>query len=108
MSEYTALIHGVVVEENVDLNLIELCRASHAPVEQIHVWVVEGVLEPEGQTPTEWRFRGPSLRRARLAVRLTRDLDVNAAGVALALDLMDEIAGLRAKLQHLAVHEIDA
>ena len=44
------------------------------------------------------RFRGASLPRARVAVRLTRDLEVNTAGVALALDLLDEIAELRSQL----------
>ncbi len=109
MSEYhTTLLHGVVVEEGIHLTLHELCRASHAPFEQVQVWVVEGVLEPEGQSPEEWRFTGAALRRARLAQRLTRDLEVNVAGVALALDLMDEIAALEAKLQQLGInhHEV--
>jgi chaperone modulatory protein CbpM len=66
-------------------------------------WVFEGVLEPIGETPKDWRFTGQSLRRARLALSLTRDLEVNAPGVALALDLLDEIAQLQARLQRLGV-----
>lgn len=92
------VLQGVVVEE-VSLTLHELCRASHAGVEQIQLWVVEGVLEPEGQTPEEWRFSGVALQRARRALRLTYDLDVNPAGVALALDLLDEIAVLESRLR---------
>lgn len=88
-----------VVEEDLQLTLAELCRACRAPEAQIHVWVVEGVLDPIGAAPHEWRFAGASLRRARLAWRLTQDLDINAPGVALALDLMDEIATLRAGLR---------
>jgi chaperone modulatory protein CbpM len=49
----------------------------------------------------QWRFSGSSLRRARLALRLSQDLEVNAPGVALALDLMDEIEELRARLHRL-------
>ena len=64
-------------------------------------WVSEGVLEPIGEAPTEWRFAGQSLRRARLALSLTRDLELNPPGVALALDLLDEIAALQARLQRL-------
>lgn len=86
----------VVVDEDVYLNLVELCRACDAPEEQVRVWVVEGVLEPIGESPQEWRFAGPSLRRARLALTLTRELEINAPGVALALDLLDQIAALRA------------
>ena len=85
-----------VVEEDLHLSLVELCRACRAPEEQVRVWVVEGVLEPVGASPQEWRFAGASLRRARLAMMLTQELDINAPGVALALDLLDEIAALRA------------
>lgn len=66
-------------------------------------WVFEGVLEPIGTAPQDWRFTGQSLRRARLAVWLTGDLEVNPPGVALALDLLDEITALRARLQRLGV-----
>ena len=88
-----------IVEEDVHLTLIELCRACHAHEEQVRVWVVEGVLTPLGEAPQEWRFAGASLRRARLALTLTRELEINAPGVALALDLMDEIAALKASLR---------
>lgn len=88
-----------VVEEEVHLTLVELCQACRAPEEQVTVWVLEGVLEPSGERPQDWRFTGQSLRRARLALRLTRDLEINPAGVALALDLLDEIAALKARLQ---------
>lgn len=88
-----------VVEEDLHLTLLELSRACRAPQAQIEVWVVEGVLVPSGAQPHEWRFAGASLRRARLAWRLTQDLELNAPGVALALDLLDEIAALRAGLR---------
>lgn len=85
-----------IVEEDVHMSLVELCRACRAPEAQVRVWVVEGVLEPVGASPQEWRFEGASLRRARLALTLTQELEINAPGVALALDLLDEIAVLRA------------
>jgi len=53
---------------------------------------------PEGTAPERWRFPGMQLRRARVAVRLQRDLGVNTAGAALALQLLDEIEALRARL----------
>ena len=88
-----------IVEEDVHLTLIELCRACRAEEEQVRVWVVEGVLTPIGESPPEWRFAGASLRRARLALTLTRELEINPPGVALALDLMDEIEALKASLR---------
>ena len=93
------LAPGLVVEEEIRLTLVELCQASRVPEHEIRAWVVEGVLEPQGATPEEWRFVGASLRRARTALRLSRDLEVNLAGIALALDLLDEITALRSRLE---------
>ncbi len=87
-----------VLDERVELTLVELCRASRAAEAQVRVWVVEGVLTPRGGSPEEWRFAASALRRARLARSLADDLEVNAAGVALALDLMDQIDALKARL----------
>jgi chaperone modulatory protein CbpM len=88
-----------IVEEEIPLTLTELCQACFASEEYVITWVFEGALEPSGETPQEWRFTGQSLRRARMALSLARDLEVNAPGVALALDLLDEIAELQARLQ---------
>lgn len=100
MSEIiTTYLNGQVVEEELRLTLTELCHACGITKEHLMIWVSEGVIEPTGQQPQDWQFAGPSLRRARLAVRLTQDLEINAAGVALALDLIDEINDLRARLR---------
>jgi chaperone modulatory protein CbpM len=56
------------------------------------------VLEPVGQEQAQWRFSGTSLLKARAAMRLQHDLEINLAGVALALDLIDEIEALRMRL----------
>lgn len=96
---HLTFIQAPVVEECVQFTLVELCRACDAEEAHILAWVVEGVLEPHGETPRNWRFSGDSLRRAKLATRLTRDLEINPPGVALALDLLDEIAELRARLR---------
>ena len=94
---------GPVVEEEIHLTLAELCQACRASEAHVTAWVFEGVLEPVGNAPQDWRFPGPSLRRARLALWLTRDLELNPPGVALALDLFDEIAALQARLQRIGV-----
>lgn len=94
----SSALRGSVVEEEVQLTTIELCRACAASEQQIEVWVLEGVLQPSGESPDEWRFAGNSLARMRLATRLMRDLDLNTPGVALALDLLDRIAELETRL----------
>ncbi|MBC7955379.1 MAG: MerR family transcriptional regulator [Cytophagales bacterium] len=89
---------GQVIEEESGFTLLELCQACGAAPDEVSIWVLEGVIEPVGLGPHDWCFAGSALRRARLAMRLARDLEVNATGVALALDLLDEIAALRARL----------
>ncbi len=90
---------GIILDEQAPLTLEEFCRACAARAELIIDLVEEGVLAPIGREPHHWRFTGAHMRRARLALRLQRDLDVNLAGAALALQLLDEIEALRARLQ---------
>ena len=88
-----------VVDETVDFTTAELCRSCGVHAEIIVEMVEHGILEPRGTTHTRWSFRGNSLRRATTALRLQRDLGVNLAGAALALDLIDEIHTLRRRLR---------
>ncbi|MDD5580147.1 MAG: chaperone modulator CbpM [Methylobacter sp.] len=89
---------GVVIEED-DLTLGQLCRACDASADLIISLVEESIVEPQGEDIQLWRFSGTSLRRARFALRLQRDLGVNLAGIAVALDLMEEIETLRAQIE---------
>jgi chaperone modulatory protein CbpM len=54
-----------------------------------------------------WRFSGGTVVRVRSALRLQRDLGVNLAGIGLALDLMEELEGLRAQLHRQGYTEED-
>ena len=92
-------IEGSIVENEVHMTMVELAEATRTPEDLIMAWVSEGVLSPAGATPQDWRFSGDSLRRAKTAARLMRDLELNSPGVALALDLLDEITQLRQQLQ---------
>ena len=92
----TQLLSGMVLDEQTELTLSDLCRACSQHAEWIVQLVEEGIIEPAGRNPAQWRFSGTSLQKAHIAMRLQRDLDINLAGVALALDLMDEIESLRA------------
>ena len=91
-------IEGTVVEDEVHMSIVEISQASRAPEELIMSWVSEGVLSPAGSSPEDWRFSGDSLKRAKTAAHLTHDLELNIPGVALALDLLDEITRLRNQL----------
>ncbi|WP_050929757.1 chaperone modulator CbpM [Aestuariivita boseongensis] len=72
------------------LSLQELCRFCQADEDWITELVEQGVLAPVGSTRSSWQFVGASIVRAKKARRLNRDLGINAAGVALVLDLLEE------------------
>ena len=93
-----AVLVGTILEEEVVLSLGELCRASRLSAERVIELAEEGVVEPIGRRPESWQFRGVSLRRIRCAQRLKQDLGVNTAGVALVLDLLEELEELRTRL----------
>lgn len=92
-------VGGDIHEEQDDLTLADLCRRCGVHTRIAIEMVEEGVLAPQGTEPEQWRFTGVHLQRARVAVRLQRDLGLNPAGAALALQLLDEIDTLRARLQ---------
>lgn len=98
----TATLTGFILEDQAELTLDDVCRACAAQPTMIIELVDEGVIAPSGTEPAQWRFSGIHIHRARVAVRLQRDLGVNLAGAALALQLMDEMAALRARLQRLS------
>jgi chaperone modulatory protein CbpM len=90
---------GILLDEQAELSLHDLCHACSTSTEWVVELVDEGVLEPIGQEQARWRFSGASLLRARAATRMQKDLQINLAGVALALDLMGEIEELRERLR---------
>ncbi len=80
-----------IIDEAVTFTTAELCRSCAVEAEFIEALVEEGILEPTGYRRHHWCFPGSSLRRTRITFHLHRDLGVNLAGAALALDLLDRI-----------------
>ncbi len=90
---------GVIFEEHAVLSIDELSRLCAVDRTYIVELVEEGVLNVVEVQAKEWRFSGAALRRARTALRLQRDLEINLPGVALALELLEEIEELRRTLK---------
>jgi chaperone modulatory protein CbpM len=87
-----------------ELSLLELSHCCSSSADWVIELVEEGVIEPVGAAsvaapPEAWRFDEAAVARAAAARRLVRDLSINVAGVALALDLLDEIRALRRRLR---------
>jgi len=100
-------MNGILIDEQTELSLNDLCKACSSSAEWIIELVEEGALEPIGYVQTQWRFSGNSLQRARTAMRLQRDLGINLAGVALALDLLGEIEILESRLCQFETSSVD-
>ena len=92
-------LSGDIFEESELLTVAELSRICAVDERHIMELVDEGVISVVEIETSEWRFSGSALRRTRLALRLERDLELNLAGVALALDLMEEVERLRRALR---------
>lgn len=90
---------GEVLDDTVEFTLNEICHTCHIRTELVIQLVEQGVLEPHGREPEQWRFSGHALLRIERALNLQRDLEVNLAGAALALDLLDEIDRLHERLR---------
>jgi len=93
-------VTGILLDEESELSLSELCHACGVPAERIIALVEEGIIEPRHRQP-QWRFSGICVRRVRRAYTLERDLGINLAGAALAIELLEEIERLQAHLARL-------
>ncbi|MGB5831237.1 MAG: chaperone modulator CbpM [Thiohalocapsa sp.] len=95
-------IEGVLLDEHTFVSVAELTRVCGVSVEQVRLLVGEGVLQPsDGSQPEQWRFTGIEVKRARRALRLQRDLELNLPGTALALELIEELEILRRRVRNL-------
>lgn len=94
-------LSGLLLDETHLFSLGELCRASGLHAEALITMVEAGVLEPLGRSPTEWRFPASTLCRVRTVLRLQADLEVDLTGAALAVELLEELRRLRARVRAL-------
>ena len=91
--------HSFPAEVEYSFTLAEISRCCGVTAERILVLVGEGILQPLGRSQHDWRFAAGDLVKALSALRLQRDLGVNAAGAALAIELIDEMHRLRERIR---------
>ena len=89
----------ISVEEHPILTFDELCHAAGISEEAMQEMINFGVIEPRGFSPEGWRFDANHLRRIRTALHLQQDLEVNLAGIALVLDLLDQMERMRTQIE---------
>lgn len=101
MEERTEVISGEIVDETARYGLKDVCKVCGVHAECIVEMVEAGIIQPRGGEPTQWRFSAISVMRSQKALRLQRDLDINLSGVAVALDLLEEVQALRDQVKSL-------
>jgi chaperone modulatory protein CbpM len=96
MSE--VVLSGVVVDEDGALSLEQLACACGGEVRWVRELIAEGVLLPEGEAESGWRFSSTHLACARRVRRIQRDLDANIDAAIVIVNLLEEIERLQARL----------
>ena len=93
------IFEGQPLEACAALAIGEFCARLHVEPSGVIALVEAGVIEPAGAAPESWVFPASELLRARVAARLIRDLGVNAEGVAIILDLVEQRRALEQRLR---------
>lgn len=96
-----------IIESQAPFTLREFCERGDCHAELVLKMVSYGIIEPVGQNrPAEagsWEFDLRALLRLQKAMRLQRDLKMNLPGLAMSLELLDEVDSMRreiARLRH--------
>ena len=101
MSSTRTILEGQIFEHSETVTLEELGTICSVERRALLELVDEGVLKMESEGALAGRLRTHTVRHTRIALRLQRDLGVNAAGAALALQLLQEIEFLHRQLKRL-------
>ena len=86
---------GDLVDDHQTYSLIQVCMICGVTADLVSGLVAYGILDPTGDRPTAWQFNETALHRTKKALRLHRDLGLEQQGLALSLELLDQIDRLR-------------
>lgn len=91
-----------IENSNTLFTLNEICERCGTQSEIIIEMVEYGIVSPVTPQPTShWQFDISALVRLHRAQRLRRDLELDLPGLALSLELLDEIDGLKKQIASL-------
>ncbi|MEC7377005.1 MAG: chaperone modulator CbpM [Pseudomonadota bacterium] len=106
MSKQDRMVTVEVVDPNgTRFTLREICERGECHAEFVIKLVDYGIISPieDVAEARQWQFDVASLARLRKAQRLQRDLKMNLPGLAMSLELLDEVESMRrevARLNH--------
>ena len=96
-------VHAIeIVDEATPIGLPELLRCIHIERARLIEIVEAGAVTPVGSHIDHWIFVRRDVKRLQVVQRLMTDLDVNAPGAALILELLDERDALLKRLREIS------
>jgi chaperone modulatory protein CbpM len=101
MTKKILILEGDILDENVTYTLADFCRICGVSEDDVIKMVNVGILEPYGETYSRWEFTFLQLQRFKKALHLKRDLNLGPSGIALSLELLEEIKQLQNRVQQL-------
>lgn len=104
MAKQDQVLSVEVIDQNGSrFSLREICERGDCHAEFVIKLVDYGVIAPLEELPDarQWVFDVSALGRLQKALRLQRDLKLNLPGVAVSLDLLDEVQAMRREVDRL-------
>lgn len=92
-----------MMEPTATFTLREVCERGDCHAEFVIKLVSYGVIAPVAESPEarQWQFDLQTLVRLQKAQRLQRDLKMNLPGLAMSLELLDEVQEMRREVDRL-------
>jgi len=81
----------------VQLDMRTLCQEVDITADWVIEIVEHGIVQPSGRTPEDWLFDDRAPVTLKRAVKLHEELELEWEGVALALELLEEVQHLRSE-----------
>lgn len=103
MTDKDRILSVELVEPTATFTLHEICERGDCHAEFVIKLVSYGVIAPVEESPEarQWQFDVDALARLRKAQRLQHDLKLNLPGLAMSLDLLDEVQEMRREVDRL-------
>ncbi|WP_420389392.1 chaperone modulator CbpM [Marinobacter sp.] len=103
MTDKDRMVSVEQVEPTATFTLREVCERGSCHAEFVIELVNYGVITPLDESPEtrQWQFDLEALARLGKAQRLQRDLKMNLPGLAMSLELLDEVQQMRREVDRL-------
>ena len=98
------IVQAELADDSTPYVMREIYEMCAVRAEFVVEMIDAGIVAPSGSAPSSWRFGIQAIIRLRKAQRLQRDLDLNLAGIALALDLLEDLDEARRRAITLERH----